>query len=68
MKFLCQSIQKLQPEQTDKQYENITFPHTQTVNIWCQWRQMTIGSWTIGSVSEIVMMESTIAHGNDETI
>ena len=36
MKFLCQGIQKLQPKQTDTQteYENITFLHTQAVIIY----------------------------------
>ena len=32
IKFLCQGIQKLSPDrQTHRQYENITFPHTQSV-------------------------------------
>ena len=54
MKFLCEGVQKLYAEQTETQIdtqtdmtENITYPHTQVVNICLNGQEKSYSMWGI---------------------
>ena len=62
LKFLCWDIQKLYPERTHRQYENITFPHMRAVIMWSCFLQFFVFYLHRQSIARVIISAKSSIH------